>query len=147
MLIKVQCTQFRGGTSKGAMFQKKDLPEDRKLWDDIFLKVMGGPDPKQIDGLGGTVSSNNKILVVSQSSRVDIDVEYLAAQVVVGEPIVDYSANCGNMISAVAPFAISQGLVETKGCVTKVRMLNLNTNKVWSFAWRRHRTHNYETGA
>jgi len=121
---------MRGGTSKGAMFLKKDLPEDRSLWDDIFLKVMGGPDPKQIDGLGGTVSSNNKILIVSPSTREGIDVEYLVAQVVVGEPVVDYSANCGNMTSAVGPFSIWQGLVKAESPVTKVRMLNLNTNKV-----------------
>ncbi|HWR61473.1 MAG TPA: PrpF domain-containing protein [Clostridia bacterium] len=128
--MKIPCIYMRGGTSKGAMFLKKDLPEDRSLWDDIFLKVMGGPDPKQIDGLGGTVSSNNKILIVSPSTREDIDVEYLVAQVVVGEPVVDYSANCGNMTSAVGPFSIWQGLVKAESPVTKVRMLNLNTNKV-----------------
>jgi len=128
--MRIPCVYMRGGTSKGAMFLKKDLPEDKRLWDDIFLKVMGGPDPKQIDGLGGTVSSNNKILIVSQSEQAGIDVDYLVAQVVVGEPVVDYSANCGNMTSAVGPFAISQGLVKTDIPVTKVRMLNLNTNKV-----------------
>lgn len=128
--MKIPCVYMRGGTSKGAMFQKKDLPEDRKRWDDIFLKVMGGPDPKQIDGLGGTVSSNNKILIVGPSSQPGIDVEYLVAQVVVGEPVVDYSANCGNMTSAVGPFAISQGMVQAEEPITKVRMLNLNTNKI-----------------
>lgn len=128
--MKIPCVYMRGGTSKGAMFLKKDLPEDQSLWDDIFLKVMGGPDPKQIDGLGGTVSSNNKILVVSPSSTPGIDVEYLVAQVVVGKPVVDYSANCGNMTSAVGPFAISQGLVQVQEPVTKVRMLNLNTNGI-----------------
>ncbi|HHY71001.1 MAG TPA: PrpF protein, partial [Thermoanaerobacterales bacterium] len=86
--------------------------------------------PKQIDGLGGTVSTNNKIIIVSPSRRIDIDVEYLVAQVVVGEPVVDYSANCGNMTSAVGPYAISQGLVQACDPVTKVRMLNLNTNKI-----------------
>jgi 2-methylaconitate isomerase len=128
--MKIPCVYMRGGTSKGAMFQKKDLPEDKKLWDEIFLKVMGGPDPKQIDGLGGTVSSNNKILVVSPSEREGVDVEYLVAQVVVGEPVVDYSANCGNMTAAVGPFAISQGMVKIEELLTRLRMLNLNTNKV-----------------
>lgn len=128
--MKIPCVYMRGGTSKGAMFQKKDLPEDKGLWDDIFLKVMGGPDPKQIDGLGGTVSSNNKILIVSASTQAGVDIEYLVAQVVVGEPVVDYSANCGNMTSAVGPFAISQGMVQAEEPITKVRMLNLNTNKV-----------------
>lgn len=91
---------------------------------------MGGPDPKQIDGLGGTVSSNNKIVIISPSRRIDIDVEYLVAQVVVGGPVVDYSANCGNMTSAVGPFTISQGMVKANDPITKVRMLNLNTNKI-----------------
>lgn len=121
---------MRGGTSRGVMFQKKDLPEDRQLWDDIFLKVMGGPDPKQIDGLGGTVSSNNKILIVSPSAKPGVDVEYLVAQVVVGKPLVDYSANCGNMTSAVGPFAIASGMVAADKGATKVRMLNLNTDTV-----------------
>lgn len=96
------------------LFLKSDLPKDKDLWLSIgiFLKVMGGPDPKQIDGLGGTVSSNNKIVIIYPSRRIDIDVEYLVAQVVVGEPVVDYSANCGNMTSAVGPFAISQGMVK-----------------------------------
>jgi len=129
-VMKIPCVYMRGGTSKGAMFMKKDLPEDKSLWDDIFIKVMGGPDLKQIDGLGGTVSSNNKIVIVSSSTKDDIDVEYLVAQVLVGEPVVDYSANCGNMTSAVGPYAISQGLVKADKPTTKVRMLNLNTDKV-----------------
>ncbi|MEA4960741.1 2-methylaconitate cis-trans isomerase PrpF family protein [Lutispora sp.] len=128
--MKIPCVYMRGGTSKGVIFQRKDLPVNKELWDNIFLKVMGGPDPKQIDGLGGTVSSNNKILVVSPSEKADVDVEYLVAQVVVGKPIVDYSANCGNMTSAVGPFAISKGLVQAQDPVTRVRMLNLNTNTV-----------------
>jgi len=121
---------MRGGTSKGAMFNKNDLPKDREKWDEIFLKVMGGPDPKQIDGLGGTVSSNNKILVVSLSGKPGVDVEYLVAQVVVGKPLVDYSANCGNMTSAVGPYAIDRGFVKATGTSTKIRMLNLNTDKL-----------------
>jgi len=128
--MKIPCVYMRGGTSKGCMFLKSDLPEDRALWDELFLKVMGGPDPKQIDGLGGTVSSNNKVLIVSKSEQPDIDVDYLVAQVVVGEPVVDYSANCGNMTSAVGPFSIDRGLVKATDPVTKVRMLNLNTGKV-----------------
>lgn len=128
--MKIPCVYMRGGTSKGCMFLQSDLPQDRDSWDELFLKVMGGPDPKQIDGLGGTVSSNNKILIVSKSDQPDIDVEYLVAQVVVGEPVVDYSANCGNMTSAVGPFAIDRGLVAAQEPVTRVRMLNQNTNKV-----------------
>jgi 2-methylaconitate cis-trans-isomerase PrpF len=121
---------MRGGTSKGCMFLKKDLPEDRSQWDHIFLQVMGGPDPKQIDGMGGTVSSNNKILIVSPSSRPDADVDYLVAQVVVGKPIVDYTANCGNMTAAVGPFSVMTGLVPAVEPVTKIRMYNENSGKV-----------------
>lgn len=128
--MKIPCIYMRGGTSKGCMFLKGDLPEDRSLWDSIFLKVMGGPDPKQIDGLGGTVSSNNKILIVSRSENRDADVDYLVAQVVVGEPLVDYSANCGNMTAAVGPFAIMKGLVAATGGATRIRMFNVNTNKI-----------------
>jgi len=128
--VKIPCVYMRGGTSKGAILQKKDLPGDKKQWDEIFLKIMGSPDPKQIDGLGGTVSSNNKILIVSPSRQPGIDVEYLVAQVLVGKKIVDYSANCGNMTSAVGPFAIAQGLVQVDKPITKVRMLNLNSNTV-----------------
>lgn len=128
--MKIPCVYMRGGTSKGAVLLKSDLPEDRSVWDSIFIKVMGGPDPKQIDGLGGTASSNNKVIIVSPSERDDADVEYLVAQVVVGKPIVDYSANCGNMTSAVGPFSISSGLVAPREPFTDVRMFNLNTRRL-----------------
>ena len=122
---------MRGGTSKGLMFRRENLPEDRALWDDIFLKCMGGPDPKQMDGMGGTVSSSNKIVVVWKSEREGVDVEYLVGQVVVGKWQVDYKSNCGNMTSATAPFAIEEGLVETlREPVTRVRMYNENTRKI-----------------
>ena len=127
---KFPSVYMRGGTSKGLMFKKEDLPEDCSQWDKIFLQCMGNPDPKQIDGLGGTVSSNNKIVIVSKSKNPDIDVEYLVGQVIVGKEQVDFKSNCGNMTAAVAPFAIEEGLVKTTDPVTYVKMLNLNTNKV-----------------
>lgn len=120
---------MRGGTSKGCMFHKDDLPADRKEWDSIFLQAMGDPDPKQIDGLGGTVSSNNKIVVVWISDEPEVDIEYLVGQVIVGGSKVDYKSNCGNMTAAVGPFAIEEGLVEAKEPVTTVHMLNRNTDK------------------
>ena len=92
---------MRGGTSKGCMFHKEDLPENREEWDSIFLQTMGNPDPKQIDGMGGTVSSNNKIVIVWKSEEPGIDVEYLVGQVIVGKSQVDYKSNCGNMTAAV----------------------------------------------
>lgn len=120
---------MRGGTSKGLMFHRKDLPEDRSSWDDIFLQAMGNPDPKQIDGMGGTVSSNNKIVIVWKSDKPEVDVEYLVGQVIVGKDQVDYKSNCGNMTSCVGPFAVEEGLVEAIEPITTVRMLNQNTNK------------------
>lgn len=120
---------MRGGTSKGCMFKRKDLPEDQKEWDEIFLKVMGNPDPKQIDGMGGMVSSNNKIVVVWESDLPEVDIEYLVGQVIVGEDRIDYKANCGNMTAAVGPYAVEEKMVTINQPVTKVRLLNKNTGK------------------
>ena len=120
---------MRGGTSKGCMFHKEDLPENRDEWDSIFLQAMGNPDPKQIDGMGGTVSSNNKIVIVWKSEEPGIDVEYLVGQVIVGKNQVDYKSNCGNMTAAVGPFAVEEGMVAITEPVTTVHMLNRNTDK------------------
>ena len=105
------------------------LPEDRKEWDNIFLQCMGDPDPKQIDGLGGTVSSNNKIVIVWKSKEPGVDVEYLVGQVIVGKSQVDYKSNCGNMTAAVGPYAVEEGMVDIVEPITTVRMLNRNTDK------------------
>jgi 2-methylaconitate cis-trans-isomerase PrpF len=121
---------MRGGTSKAIIFHEKDLPEDKGLWDEIFLKVMGTPDVKQIDGMGGTVSSTSKIAIVSPSDREDADVNYTFKQVDIIIPRVDGSANCGNISSAIGPFAIDEGLVEAVEPITVVRVLNTNTNKI-----------------
>lgn len=126
---KFKTVFMRGGTSKGCMFRKEDLPEDRDEWDNIFLQCMGDPDPKQIDGLGGTVSSNNKIVIVWKSEEPDVDVEYLVGQVIVGKSQVDYKSNCGNMTAAVGPFAVEEDMVDIVEPVTTVRMLNRNTDK------------------
>ena len=126
---KFKTVFMRGGTSKGCMFLRDDLPENQAEWDEIFLQVMGCPDPKQIDGMGGTVSSNNKIVIVWKSEEEGIDVEYLVGQVIVGKEQVDYKSNCGNMTSAVGPFAIEEGLVPAVEPITTVHMLNKNTNK------------------
>lgn len=126
---KFKTVFMRGGTSKGCMFLREDLPEDRSQWDSIFLQVMGDPDPKQIDGMGGTVSSNNKIVIVWKSEEKDVDVEYLVGQVIVGKSQVDYKSNCGNMTAAVGPFAVEEGLLTITQPITTVRMLNRNTDK------------------
>ena len=120
---------MRGGTSKGCMFLESDLPA-REEWDDIFVQVMGSPDPKQIDGMGGCVSSNNKIVVVRKSTLPGVDVEYLVGQSIVGKAQIAYKSNCGNMTAAAAPYAVEMGLVENlTEPVTTVHMFNLNTNK------------------
>ncbi len=126
---KYKTVYMRGGTSKGCLFKKEDLPEDRAAWDDIFMQVMGCPDPKQIDGMGGTVSSNNKIVVIWKSEEADVDIEYLVGQVIVGKRQVDYKSNCGNMTAAVPAFAVEEGMVPITEPRTTVRMLNRNTDK------------------
>lgn len=126
---KFRTVFMRGGTSKGCLFHGEDLPEERKEWDEIFLQVMGSPDPKQIDGMGGTVSSNNKIVVIWKSERPEVDIEYLVGQVIVGKRQVDYKSNCGNMTAAVPAYVVEEGMVEVREPVTRVRMLNRNTEK------------------
>jgi len=121
---------MRGGTSKGCMFKREDLPDDRAEWDEIFLKVMGNPDPKQIDGMGGTVSSNNKIVIVWESDLPEVDIEYLVGQVIVGEDRIDYKSNCGNMTAAVGPFAVEEKMVPITQPSTTVRLINRNTDKL-----------------
>lgn len=94
------------------------------------MKVMGTPDVKQIDGMGGTVSSTSKVAIISKSDRPDVDVNYTFRQVDIIIPRVDGSANCGNISSAVGPFAIDEGLVPAVEPITVVRILNTNTNKI-----------------
>jgi len=120
---------MRGGTSKGCIFHREDLPADRNEWDRIFLQVMGNPDPKQIDGMGGTVSSNNKVVIVWKSDKPDVDIEYLVGQVIVGKNQVDYKSNCGNMTSAVGPFAIEEKMVKAVEPITTIHLFNCNTDK------------------
>lgn len=126
---KFRTVFMRGGTSKGCIFHREDLPENREEWDEIFLQAMGDPDPKQIDGMGGTVSSNNKIVIVWKSKEPHVDVEYLVGQVIVGKSQVDYKSNCGNMTAAVGPYAVEENMVDVTEPVTTVRMLNRNTDK------------------
>lgn len=127
---KYPCVYMRGGTSKAVIFHKKDLPADESKWDEIFLKVMGTPDVKQIDGMGGTVSSTSKIAIINPSDRPDADVDYTFRQVDIVIPNVDKKANCGNISSAVGPFAIDEGLVAAVEPITVVRVYNTNTKKL-----------------
>ena len=118
---------MRGGTSKGAYFLASDLPADVAARDRVLLAVMGSPDPRQIDGIGGADPLTSKVAIVSPSDRPGIDVDYLFCQVWVDRGEVSTAQNCGNILAGVAPFAIEQGLV--RGCdpVTKVRIFMVNT--------------------
>lgn len=127
---KFPCVYMRGGTSKAVIFKKEDLPEDDGCWDDIFLKVMGSPDVKQIDGMGGTASSTSKLAVVSKSDVENIDVDYTFFQIGITQANVDRRVNCGNISTAIGPFAVDEGMVEAVEPVTKVRILNTNTGQV-----------------
>jgi 4-oxalomesaconate tautomerase len=120
---------MRGGTWKGAYFLASDLPDDTAQRDRILLSVMGSPDPRQIDGIGGADPLTSKVAVVSPSSRPGIDVDYLFLQVWVDRAEVSDKQNCGNILAGVAPFAIERGLV--RGCdpVTKVRIFMVNTSQ------------------
>jgi 2-methylaconitate isomerase len=123
---------MRGGTSKAVMFHAHDLPADRTAWDPIFLAAMGSPDPngRQLDGMGGGISSLSKICVLAPSSHEDADIDYTFAQVLIREPHVDYKGNCGNMSSAVGPFAVDERLVRADRDSTTVRIFNTNTAKL-----------------
>jgi 2-methylaconitate isomerase len=123
----------RGGTSKAILFHRRDLPADRDEWATIFTAAMGSPDPhaRQLDGMGGGISSLSKVCVIGPSTRADADVDYTFAQVAVDRAVVDFSANCGNMSAAIGPFAVDERLVQVArdGEVT-VRIHNTNTGKL-----------------
>ena len=123
---------MRGGSSKGLFFHAGDLPINTTERDRIFLAVMGSPDGygRQLDGLGGGVSSVSKVVVVSASDDGDTDINYMFGQVAIDRPIVDYSSTCGNLASAVGPFAINSGLVTADSGETCVRVRDVNTGKV-----------------
>jgi 4-oxalomesaconate tautomerase len=129
-LTHVPCTLMRGGTSKGPFFLARNLPSVTEVRDRVLLSIMGSPDIRQIDGLGGADSLTSKVAVISPASRPDADVDYLFLQVVVNEPRVDASQNCGNMLAGVAPFAIENGLVPVAGDRTRVRIHMVNTQSI-----------------
>ena len=124
------CMWMRGGTSKGAFFLRDDLPEAAQARDDFLLRVMGSPDDRQIDGMGGADPLTSKVAVVSASSRPGVDVDYLFLQVFVDEAIVSDSQNCGNMLAGVGPFAIERGLVAAEDDETRVSIFMENTRQI-----------------
>lgn len=127
---KIPCVYMRGGTSKALFFKKEDLPVDEQRRDKVILSAFGSPDRRQIDGMGGANTSTSKVAVISKSSRPGIDVDYDFGQVDVMAPIVGKTMNCGNISSAVGPYAIDEGLVEAVEPMTEVSIYNTNTGKV-----------------
>ena len=123
----VRCMWMRGGTSKGGYFLAEDLPEDR---DGFLLRVMGSPDPRQIDGMGGADPLTSKVAVVKRSQRPGADIDYLFLQVFIDEPIVTDTQNCGNILAGVGPFAIERGLIGAEDGQTDVRIFMENTGQV-----------------
>jgi 4-oxalomesaconate tautomerase len=123
----IPCSAMRGGTSKGLVFLADDLPGDRATRDAVLLAAMGSPDPREIDGMGGSHPLTSKVAVVSASPLDNADVEYLFLQVWPDRPEVSDSQNCGNMLAAVGPFAIEHGLVAAGDAVTPVRIWMRNT--------------------
>ena len=130
---KIPAAFIRGGSSKGVFFHAADLPAERALRDALFLQVLGSPDPyrRQLNGMGGGVSSVSKAVIIAPSTRDDADVDYTFAQVSVDRPVVDYAATCGNLSAAVGPFAVDEGLVEAADGEAVVRVFNTNTQKLY----------------
>ncbi len=131
MQRRIPAVVMRGGTSRAVFFHRQHLPEDPELRDRVILTIFGGGDPygRQIDGLGGAVSTTSKAAIISPPSVPDADVGYTFGQVSVTTPLIDYGGNCGNISSAVGPFAIEEGLVRATDPVTTVRIWQVNTRK------------------
>jgi probable AcnD-accessory protein PrpF len=131
--IRIPATYMRGGTSKGVFFRLQDLPERVQVpgaaRDAFLLRLLGSPDPygKQIDGMGGATSSTSKAVIIGKSSRADHDVDYLYGQIILDKPLVDWSGNCGNLSTAVGPFAIANGLVDP----ARVPRDGIATIRIW----------------
>ena len=126
----IPCLWMRGGTSKGAYFLAADLPADPSARDALLLRVMGSPDARQIDGIGGTDPLTSKVAILAPASRPDADVDYLFLQVFVDRPVVTDAQPCGNILAGVGPAAIERGLVPVAGDVTPIRIHMLNTGEI-----------------
>lgn len=130
---RIKAAFYRGGTSKAVVFNGADLPGDRDMRDRIFLHVLGSPDGygRQLNGMGGGLSSLSKVVIVEPSSHPDADIDYTFVQIAVDAPVADYGSACGNMSSAVGPFAIHEGLVKPTDGLQRVRIHSTNTGKIY----------------
>ena len=124
----VPCLFMRGGTSKGPFFQARDLPADIRKRDQVLLAIMGSPDKRQIDGLGGAHPLTSKVGIVRPSSVPGVDLDFLFAQLQPDKDTVDTTPNCGNMLAAVVPFALESGMLQATTDTTTLRVLTLNTD-------------------
>jgi len=131
MQARIPAVYMRGGTSKAVFFHARHLPEDPDVRDRVILAAYGSPDPygRQIDGMGGATSVTSKVAIISPANHPGHDVDYLFGQVSIDKPLVQYKGNCGNISSAVGPFAIDEGLVPPVEPVTCVRIYQANTGK------------------
>ncbi len=128
---KIPAVLMRGGTSKGLFFRADALPQNAQLCNQLLLRAVGSPDPygKQIDGVGGGTSSTSKIVIVGKSEQADCDVDYLFGHVAIGDALIDYSGNCGNLTAAVGAFAIEEKLLPATEGITTVRIWQANIDK------------------
>jgi 2-methylaconitate cis-trans-isomerase PrpF len=136
----IPCAYVRGGTSKALFLHERDIPPPGPLRDIVLKRLMGSPDAQQVDGMGGRSTHTSKVAIVRPSDREDADVDFTFAQVAVGQDIVSYEGNCGNISSAVGPFAIDEGLFAKRSCtkystndstvITEVRIFNTNTQRI-----------------
>ncbi|WP_170476397.1 2-methylaconitate cis-trans isomerase PrpF family protein [Ruegeria arenilitoris] len=132
---RLRAAFYRGGTSKAVVFNGADLPHNPALCDRIFLHVLGSPDPygRQLNGMGGGLSSLSKVVIVSPSQREDADVDYTFVQVAVNEAVTDYGSACGNMSSCVGPFALTEGMIKVSDDQKEalVRIYSTNTQSIY----------------
>lgn len=129
-VVPIPCSILRGGTSRAVFFRAEELPAERGAIEPILLDVFGSPDVRQINGLGGATSQTSKAAIIGPPSRPDADIDYTFGQVSVTAPLVDWGGNCGNISSAVGPYAIDAGLVPAAEPETVVRIHNTNTGKI-----------------
>ena len=130
MQIGLDCMLIRGGTSKGVYFRAEDLPADTALRDRVLLAIMGSPDKRQVDGLGGAHPLTSKAAIVSRSTLPGCDIDFLFAQVGVDKASVDTTPNCGNILAGIGPFALARGLVSASEPRTTIRVRTLNTGSI-----------------
>src|ERR1041384_1617254 len=124
----IPCLFMRGGTSRGPFFLRSDLPADEATRDRVLLAVIGSPDKRQIDGLGGAHPLTSKVAIVSRGERAGVDPDFLFAQLQPEKDTVDLTTNCGNMLAAVVPFALEIGLVAPRGEISTFRVRTVNTD-------------------